>query len=124
MSRDFDRRSKQYLIFRLLIVLLGFGLVTFYQLCLEPAFRQHTFHYLYALLGLYLLFGILLLALYPHWRSRHEIMRWQVVADFIIQSLLIWGTGGVLSIFSPLLFVALVAPPRLLCSRAAAIVVP
>jgi two-component system sensor histidine kinase PilS (NtrC family) len=121
MSKDFDRRSKQYLIFRLLIVLLGFGLVTFYQLCLEPAFRQHTFFYLYALLGIYLLFGVLLLALYPRWRGRHEIMRWQVVADFIIQSLLIWGTGGVLSIFSPLLFVTLVAATSIISARGAII---
>ena len=109
MGSPFDRRSKNYLIFRLLIILAGFGLVTFYQVSLGPVFRQNTFVYLYSLLGLYLAFGIALLVSYPQWRGRRDVLRGQVVVDFVFQSLLVWGTGGILSIFSPLLFVTLVA---------------
>jgi two-component system sensor histidine kinase PilS (NtrC family) len=116
---DIDRRSKQYLIFRLLIIVLGFGLVSFYKLSLGPEFGEHTFRRLYGLLGVYLLFGLTLFFFYPRWRNRHEIIRWQVVGDFVIQSLLVWGTGGVLSIFSPLLFVTLVAATSVISAREA-----
>jgi PAS domain S-box-containing protein len=119
MPPDIDRRSKQYLIFRLLIILLGFGLVAFYQLWLETAFRANTFRYLYGLLGAYLVLGIGLLATHAHWRRRHSVLRWQVLCDFFIQSLLVWGTGGVFSIFSPLLFVTLVAATSIISARGA-----
>jgi len=119
MPPEHDRRLKQYLIFRLLIILLGFGLVTFYQLWLEPAFRQHTFSYLYSLLGVYLLFALTLVVTYPRWRGSRTAMRGQVFGDFVIQSLLIWGTGGVFSIFSPLLFVTLVAATSVISARGA-----
>ena len=119
MLLEHDSRLKQYLIFRLLIILLGFGLVTFYQLWLEPAFRQHTFRYLYSLLGIYLLFGLTLTVTYPRWRQSRASVRGQVFGDFFIQSLLIWGTGGVFSIFSPLLFVTLVAATSVISARGA-----
>lgn len=119
MPPDIDRRSKQYLIFRLLIIVLGFGLVSFYKVSLGPAFGEHTFRRLYGLLGVYLLFGLALFFFYPRWRSRHEIIRWQVVGDFVLQSMLVWGTGGVLSIFSPLLFVTLVAATSVISAREA-----
>lgn len=109
MPRDFEKRSRKYLIFRLLIILMGFGLVTFYRVSTGPIFREHTFWYLYALLAIYLLFGVTLFLCHPKCCRRREWMRWQVVADFVFQAVLIWGTGGVLSIFSPLLFVTLVA---------------
>ena len=44
-------------------------------------------------------------------------MRWQVVVDFVYQSALVWATGGVLSIFTPLLFVTLVAATSLISAR-------
>jgi two-component system, NtrC family, sensor histidine kinase PilS len=116
---DIDRRSKQYLIFRLLIIVLGFGLVSFYKLSLGQAFGEHTFMRLYGLLGVYLLFGLALFFFYPRWRGRHEIIRWQVVGDFVFQSLLVWGTGGVLSIFSPRLFGTLVAATSVISAREA-----
>jgi two-component system sensor histidine kinase PilS (NtrC family) len=116
---DIDRRSKQYLIFRLLIIVLGFGLVSFYKLSLGPAFGENAFDLLYGLLAVYLLFGLTLFVFYPRWRNRHEIMRWQVMGDFVLQSLLVWGTGGVLSIFSPLLFVTLVAATSVISAREA-----
>jgi two-component system sensor histidine kinase PilS (NtrC family) len=119
MPVDTDRRNKQYLFFRLLIILLGFGLVSFYQLSVGPVFRENAFAFLYALLGLYLVLGVGLFLLYPRWRGRHGILRWQVVADFVIQAILVWGTGGVLSIFSPLLFVTLFAATSVISSRGA-----
>ncbi len=119
MPPDFDRRSKQYLIFRLLIILLGFGLVAFYQLWLQPAFEEDAFRYLYGLLGIYLVLGVALFATHSRWRRRRALWRWQVLCDFVIQSLLVWGTGGVFSIFSPLLFVTLVAATSIISARGA-----
>jgi PAS domain S-box-containing protein len=109
MAPDLERRTRQYLIFRLLLVLLGFGLVTFYQLRLESAFAEKGFIYLYGLLWGYLGLALALLASYSRWKGRPRWMRYQVVGDFILQSLLVWGTGGVVSLFSPILFVTLVA---------------
>ena len=119
MAPDIDRRARQYLFFRLLIVLLGFGLVTFYQVWLESAFSENAFLYLYGLLSLYLVVGVGLLVTQDRWRRRHAIMRWQVLCDFTIQSLLVWGTGGILSLFSPLLFVTLVAATGVISARGA-----
>lgn len=119
MPPDFEKRNKQYLIFRLLITLLGFGLVTFYQFWLDPAFRQGSFHSLYAVLGLYLLTGVALFATYPRWKARRWFQRWHVLADFVFQSVLIWSTGGVFSIFNPLLFVTLVAATSVASARGA-----
>ncbi len=119
MAPDIDRRARQYLIFRLVVVLLGFGLVTFYQVWLESAFSENAFYYLYGLLCLYLAVGVGLIATQDQWRHRHAVMRWQVLCDFAIQSLLVWGTGGIFSLFSPLLFVTLVAATGVISARGA-----
>lgn len=119
MPPEVDRRTRHYLIFRLLVILLGFGLIRFYQVSLGGAFRQNTFAYLYSLLALYLAIGVALLVSHSRWHGRREIVRGQVLVDFGLQSLLIWGTGGVLSIFSPLLFVTLVSATTLITARGA-----
>jgi PAS domain-containing protein len=105
------------LIFRLLVILIGFGLIRFYQVSLGGAFRQNTFAYLYSLMALYLAIGVASLVSHSRWRTRPEVIRGQVLVDFALQSLLIWGTGGVLSIFSPLLFVTLVSATTLITAR-------
>lgn len=119
MNPEFDRRSRTYLIFRLLIILTGIGLVAFYQVSLGRTFGPNTFPYLYTLLGVYLALAVSLLVTYPRWKGSSSFLRFQVVGDFVLQSLLIWGTGGVLSIFSPLLFVTLVAATSVISARGA-----
>src|SRR5262245_45013626 len=117
MQAEFDRRSKQYLAFRLLIIFLAFGLVRFYQVSLGPVFREHVFHFLYGLLAIYLALGVAFLALHQRWQGRPGFLKWQVACDVFMQSFLVWGTGGVLSIFSPLLFVTLVAATSVISAR-------
>ena len=119
MPPEIEKRSKQYLIFRLLIVLMGFGLVTLYQFSLGGVPAHATFTYLYAVLGFYLSFAIGLFLLYEKWRKHRAILQCQVWADLVIQSLLIWGTGGGLSVFSPLLFVTVVAATSMISTRGA-----
>jgi two-component system sensor histidine kinase PilS (NtrC family) len=117
MVPDLEKRGRHYLTYRLLIILMGFGLVGFYHVRLGSVFRASMFPYLYGILCLYLVFGLVLLVLYPRWRRRVQVMRWQVVVDFTFQASLIWATGGVLSIFGPLLFVTLVAATGVVSPR-------
>jgi len=113
---DHARHGTRFLIFRVLIVLLGFGLVSFYEGVLNLSLREGTRAAVYWLLGGYLIFAVLALVL--HVRSRTEVLKpWQVVVDFGVQASLTWLTGGVLSIFTPLLFLTLVAATRIISAR-------
>ena len=115
---EIGRRSKQYLTFRLLMVLLGCGLVAFYQVWLEPTQRGPASKLLYGLIVAYLAFALYTMVAHGRPGRRSSSLRRQVLGDFIFQSLLIWGTGGVFSLFSPLLFVTLAAASSLVSARA------
>ena len=117
VGADRDRRNFGYLVFRLLIILLAFGLVGLYRAVLELTYLESMSGPVYGLLSTYLVFAIASLAGYAASKRRDDFMRWQVVVDFVYQSALVWATGGVLSIFTPLLFVTLVAATSLISAR-------
>jgi two-component system sensor histidine kinase PilS (NtrC family) len=110
---------RQYLLFRLLIIILSFLMVTFYLTCVTPVAKEVTCIYLYTLLGLYLALGLLSFFTFPRWKHSWLLFRQQVLIDFGIQALLIWSTGGVVSIFSPILFVTLAAATGVASARGA-----
>lgn len=117
VSQEIRRRMQQYLLFRLLVTALGFLLVTFYLSFQVPEAQEATAVYLYALLTAYLGLGIASRVTFSSWKNNARWYRHQVLIDFGIQGLLVWSTGGVVSIFSPILFVTLagatgVASPR------------
>ena len=116
-TRNLSRRYRQYLLFRLLVVVLSVSLVAFNQVWTEVIFREFAVYYLNGILIAYLLFSIAA-CLFFKWTQHHSgRIRLQVLIDFIVQSSLVWFTGGVLSIFSPLLFVTLVAATGLISPR-------
>ncbi|MBN1441358.1 MAG: PAS domain-containing protein [Planctomycetes bacterium] len=100
---------RNYLLFRLLITVLGFLLVTFHLSQLAPESKETTCIFLYSLLGLYLAVGVVSLLTFSAWKERWGFSRQQVLLDFVFQGMLIWSTGGVVSIFCPILFVTLAA---------------
>jgi signal transduction histidine kinase len=109
LTPHFQRRLKQYLVFRLLVTLLGFLMVTLYVTCLSQEAKEATYVHLYSVLGVYLLFGVASFATFSRWASRPVLYRPQLLVDFALQAVLVWSTGGVVSIFTPLLFVTLAA---------------
>ncbi|MEM7233067.1 MAG: ATP-binding protein [Planctomycetota bacterium] len=98
---------RQYLVFRVLVTVLGFLLVTLYLSCISPETRDATRVYLYSLLVFYLCVGVVSKLTFPRWKGTWAAYKQQVLIDFVVQALLVWTTGGVVSIFSPILFVTL-----------------
>lgn len=119
LSLSTRRRMKQYLVFRLLINVLSFLLVTFYVTCLTPAIKEATCIYLYSLLGFHLLIGIVSFTTFAKWSRLWFVFRLQILVDFTFQALLVWSTGGVLSIFTPVVFVTLAAAAGVYSARGA-----
>lgn len=119
MAPESDRRSRAYLIFRLFIIATGFALVTVYQIGPGRGEGERTFRFLFGLLGFYLFAALALLVTYPQWRARRLVLKAQILLDLAIQALLIWGTGGALSIFSALLLVTLVSATSVVSRRGA-----
>jgi len=110
---------KQYVFLRLLLVVVGFFLVTFYEAFLQPESRESTPAYLFSILTAYGFVGIASLLTFEHWADSHEVCRVQVLVDFGLLALLVWSTGGVVSFFVPLLFVTFVSATALVSSRGA-----
>lgn len=119
VQTEAQRRLRKFLIFRLVITVLGSLLVTFYLAQLPAPVREATCIYLYSLLSLYLVVGIASLLTLSSWRHMWVVRRLQIITDFAIQGALIWSTGGVVSIFAPILFVTLAATTGLVSSRGA-----
>lgn len=119
VPREIEHRMKQYLLFRLLVTVLGFLLVAFYLACLPRETLNATRAYLYGLLACYAGIGVLSLLTFPRWRQRPRFYKQQVLIDFGLQAMLIWSTGGVVSIFTPVLFVTLAAATGVTVPRAA-----
>ena len=106
---EIQRRMRNYLLLRLLITVLGFLLVPFYLAQLAPESKETTCIYLYSLLAVYLGVGVVSLLTFSAWKHRWGICRQQILIDFVFQAMLIWSTGGIVSIFWPMLFVTLAA---------------
>ena len=105
-SLKLGRRTERYLIFRLAVIPMAFVLVTICQAGMAPYLRPSAFDFFYGLLGFYTLLALVSLPLARRTRSRRAFAWIQVVADFLVAGTLIWGSGGVSSVFGPLLFVA------------------
>ncbi|MBI4585889.1 MAG: PAS domain-containing protein [Planctomycetes bacterium] len=103
------RRIERYLIFRLAIILMAFSLVAFHQLEVEPGQKEPAFRFLYSLLVTYTAVALVSLALAPRGGSRRWFVSAQVGIDFGAGILLTGATGGVVSVFVPVLFVTLVS---------------
>ena len=116
-----QHRMRQYLLFRVLITVLGFLLVAFYLSCLSDPIRESTAVYLYSVLSLYLVIGVVSMVSFPRWRRNQAWYREQVMVDFGLQALLVWATGGVVSLFTPVLFVTLAAATGVSSERGASL---
>jgi PAS domain S-box-containing protein len=107
----------RYLLFRLLIIILCFSLVSVYEVGLEFASPGSSTSLIKWLLTAYMAFAVASMFFVRRLMRGSDSMRWQVVSDFLFQSALVWTTGGVLSVFSPLLFVTLAAATSLTTAR-------
>jgi len=119
MAPDMPRRMKQYLFLRLLIVVVGFLLATFYVANVEPESQEATTTYLFSILTVYACVGVTSLVTFSGWSELRSMHRLQVLADFGLQGLLVWSSGGVVSFFIPLVFVTLVSATALWNMRGA-----
>ncbi len=115
------RRIEKYLIFRFAIVLMALGLVAVYQVGIEPTRKEPAFRFLYTLLGTYLVFGLLSLISFARWGRKPWFLQSQVTVDFVVGALLTGATGGVASVFCPILFVALFSACNVVSLRGAII---
>ncbi len=106
-SQKFGRRIERFLIFRLAAIPVAFLLVALCQAGLAPPFREPAFHLLYGLLGFYTLLAVGAMAIASRVRHRYRFAFWQVLIDFVFEGAIIWTTGGVESVFCPLLFATL-----------------
>ena len=107
---DRHRRSWRYLLLRVILIPLGFVLVALYRSFFTEGESSGVAHlFVYGLLSAYFVFAVASLWFYRRPKERVDFMRWQVLSDFLFLSGLIWMTGGVVSVFMPLLFITLVA---------------
>ena len=86
----------------MLVTVLGFLLVTLYLSCISPETRDATRVYLYSLLVFYLCVGVVSKLTFPRWKGNWAAYKQQVLIDFVVQALLVWTTGGVVSIWGAL----------------------
>jgi two-component system sensor histidine kinase PilS (NtrC family) len=119
MSLASSRRLRQYLLFRLLIIVVGFILATVYVAYLTAENQEATAGYLFSILTVYAVVGVSSMLTWSHWSENRGLQRLQILVDFGLQALLIWSTGGIVSFFIPLLFVTFVAATALGGARAA-----
>ncbi len=119
MSLASRRRVRQYLLLRLLLVVVGFILATLHVAYLAAENRETTAGFLFSILIVYSVVGVSSLLTWSHWSESRRLVRLQVLVDFGLQTLLIWSTGGIVSFFIPLLFVTFVAATALGGVRAA-----
>jgi len=108
---------RQYLVFRLLIIVVGFLLVTIHVTYLSPADRGDASYWLLTVLTVYATLATVSFLTFHRWVNRTSRHGPQVLVDFAFQALLIWSTGGVLSIFIPVLFVTLVSATAVASAR-------
>jgi two-component system sensor histidine kinase PilS (NtrC family) len=118
-TAETQRRMGQYLVFRLLVAVLGFALVAFHLGALSPTTSRGLVVFVYATLTIYFVSAVGATLSFRRWKTRLSAYRWQLAIDFAAQAALIWATGGVVSILSPLLFVTLAAATGVATPRGA-----
>src|SRR5438093_1263615 len=101
------RRLERFLIFRLAVIPFGFILVAICRSSLDQELREPAFRFLFGLLSFYTVLALGALLLAGRTRSPGRFALAQVVVDFAVTGALIWATGGVESVFCPLLFATL-----------------
>ena len=101
------RRLQRYIVVRFAIILMAFGLGMVYQMGLEPDQKEQFFQFLSIVLGGYTLFGLLSVGVFRLWQTSRAFALIQVGVDFVVGTTLAVSTGGVLSVFCPMLFVSL-----------------
>jgi two-component system sensor histidine kinase PilS (NtrC family) len=106
-SSRISRKAERFLIFRLAVIPMAFVLVAVCRASLMPQFREPAFRLLFGLLCFYTVLAVGALAVPSRVRDRRWFALCQVVIDFAVAAVLIWLTGGVESVFCPLLFATL-----------------
>lgn len=99
--------TRRYLILRFAIILLGLFLVFFYQMGLREDVKLEAIRAVYLTLGSYILVALVSLAVAPRLLDHSWFTRAQVAIDLGAGIALTAATGGVLSVFAPLLFISL-----------------
>ena len=108
---------RQFMLFRLLITVVGFLLLTLHVTYLSGDEKARAARWLYLLLSVYACFGIGCYLVTGKSAQRRGVQRAQLAVDFLTQAILIAATGGVLSIFIPVLFVTLVSATAIASPR-------
>ncbi len=119
MDRQPMRRIDRFLIFRLAGVPMALALVALCRRRPAGSTEEGEFWLLYGLLGVYTLLAITPLVAPTHLRGRRWFVVSQVAVDFAFSAALIWLTGGVESMFCPLLFITLFNATTVIHSRGA-----
>jgi two-component system sensor histidine kinase PilS (NtrC family) len=101
------RRIDRFFLFRLAAIPLAFALVVLCRRGLAPGFGDRAFVALSAILAAYTVLALAPLAAPARLRTARWFMISQVGVDFAIVAALIWLTGGLESVFCPLLFTTL-----------------
>jgi two-component system, NtrC family, sensor histidine kinase PilS len=101
------RRIDRFLVCRLAGVPMALALVALCRKGQAAPIGDQEFWRLYGLLGVYSLLAVTPLVAPAALRGRRWFVVSQVAVDFAFSAALIWLTGGVESLFSPLLFVTL-----------------
>lgn len=114
------RRMRQYLIFRLLVAVLGFLLTAFHIACLAPETPDSLVAFLYATLTAHFSLAVFLRVTFGRWQSKRWAYAMQAPLDLVLLGALIWATGGVASVLGPVLFVTLAAATGISTPRGAA----
>ncbi len=99
--------ARRYLILRFAIILLGLCLVLLYQMGLEDNEKLERVQFVYLTLGTYLLVALSSMAIASRFLEHPWFSRIQVTIDLIVGVALTAVSGGVLSVFCPLLFISL-----------------
>ena len=116
-DRSVADRYRQYVFFRLLVVVLSFGLVAFHQVWADRVYHEYVFYYLHGILVAYLGFAIFSWLGFDRVKDARPKLFPLLIVDFIFQSMLVGLSGGVVSVFSPVLVVTLVATTSLVSVR-------
>lgn len=116
-QQSLTSQYRQFLLFRILVVLLSFGMVGFHQFWGGFFFGKYA-SYLHGILSFYLLFGVAVWLFFGrNTVATYRQVRLHLSGDFLFQSALVFASGGVQSIFTPVLIVTLVAATTLITRR-------
>ncbi len=116
-ERDFTRRLKWIMFFRVLFTTLLLGSTIVFQLRRSPSFLAEPLLFIYSLtIGIYVLsfvYSILLRRV----KSKQLLAYVQIIIDTVVVTLIIYVTGGLSSIFSFLYLVVIIYSSMLIFRR-------